>query len=123
MNIFVYGTLMRGHARADLLAGATDVTPASTHGRLYHLPYGYPALIDSPDGRVHGELVVMPDLDGRLETLDDYEGDLYRRVRREVRCERRGAVEAWCYVVDRDHEAVLVADGAVFLANGRWEAS
>ena len=98
-----------------------EVLDASTHGRLFHLRYGYPALIDTPDGRVFGELIVLPDLEGRLEALDDYEGDLYRRVRRAVQTEARGDVEAWCYVVDRDHEATLVADGAVFLPNGRWE--
>lgn len=117
--LFVYGTLMRGEARADLLVGAKGHRPAITHGRLYHLPYGYPAIVDVEDGEVHGELVTFDDLDALLPALDAYEGDLYRRVAREVRVDDSIA-QAWCYVLDSDLEAVLVAQGAQRVPSGRW---
>ncbi len=118
-RLFVYGTLMRGEVRADLLADARDVRAASTHGRLYHLPFGYPAIVDAEDGEVHGELVTFDDLEARLPALDDYEGDEYRRVVRSIRVE--GAVTtAWCYVVDPAFEADLVAQGARRVRSGQW---
>lgn len=115
-RLFVYGTLMRGQVRADLLDGAPAL-PATTHGRLYHLPAGYPALVDVREGVVHGELVTIDP--AILTALDDYEGDEYRRVVRTVRSEA-GAQEAWCYVVRADDEAAWVARGAVYVASGRW---
>lgn len=117
-RLFVYGTLMTGEVRADLLGRATKVVSATTSGRLYHLRYGYPALIDVDDGEVEGELVVVPDLEDRLVELDDYEGELYRRVVRAVRT-AEGITQAWCFVVDERAEAGLVADGALRV-RGRW---
>ena len=62
-SLFVYGSLMVGqpnhrHYRADALT----MEPAVTIGRLYHLPMGYRAMIDVPDGRVFGEAMTFPDL-------------------------------------------------------------
>jgi gamma-glutamylcyclotransferase (GGCT)/AIG2-like uncharacterized protein YtfP len=119
-RLFVYGTLMSGQERAEMLGGVSSVVAASTFGRLYHLRYGYPALIDVEDGRAHGELVTVEDLEARLSALDAYEGDLYRRVRRTVALDGDETAEAWCYVVDVREEPRLVADGAIRVWDGRW---
>ena len=45
ITCFVYGTLRRGHANhARFCRNAIDIRPATTWGRLYRLPAGYPAL-------------------------------------------------------------------------------
>ena len=59
-TIFCYGTLMRGqinHAR--YCADALTIEPAVTTGRLYHLPMGYPAMIEADDGQVFGQAMTF----------------------------------------------------------------
>lgn len=48
LRLFVYGTLKRGFHNHRLCAQATDIQPAWTWGRLWHLRAGYPAL-EVPD--------------------------------------------------------------------------
>lgn len=74
-NIFVYGTLLKGESNHDRFCGdALTIEPAVTTGRLYHLPYGFPAMFDAPDGQVFGELMTFPDIEITLERLDRLEG-------------------------------------------------
>ncbi len=45
ITLFVYGTLKRGYWNHDRFCrNAIDIHPATTWGRLYQLPAGYPAL-------------------------------------------------------------------------------
>jgi gamma-glutamylcyclotransferase (GGCT)/AIG2-like uncharacterized protein YtfP len=45
-RLFVYGTLKRGHGNhARYCRGVLTIEPASTIGRLYSLPQGYPMLL------------------------------------------------------------------------------
>ena len=45
ITLFVYGTLKRGYWNHDRFChNAIDIQPATTLGRLYELPAGYPAL-------------------------------------------------------------------------------
>ncbi len=56
LRIFVYGTLKRGYWNHDRFCSrAISIEPATTWGRLYHLPAGFPAL-EIPSGRIlaHG---------------------------------------------------------------------
>jgi gamma-glutamylcyclotransferase (GGCT)/AIG2-like uncharacterized protein YtfP len=56
LRIFVYGTLKRGYWNHDRFCSqAVSIEPATTWGRLYHLPAGFPAL-EIPDSRIlaHG---------------------------------------------------------------------
>lgn len=99
--VFVYGTLMRGQPAEGYLAGLKR-WPATTTGRLYRAPAGYPALVPEAGGPlVQGEVIR---LDGphRLPVLDLYEGvpeGLYRRARIDVRSMDRPG-QAWAWVVD-----------------------
>ena len=48
-RLFVYGTLKRGHGNhARYSRGVLTIEPASTIGRLYSLPQGYPMLVLPP---------------------------------------------------------------------------
>lgn len=126
--LFVYGTLMTGRPAHGLLSRwVRAARPASTSGRLFQMPPGYPALVDAPEaGPVHGELL---ELDPALPwaRLDEYEGhdpadpagSLYLREAREV-VTAEGLVRAWCYSMRAGSEARLRAEGARFLPNGRW---
>lgn len=52
LSVFVYGTLRRGERYHDrLCSGAVEIRDATTPGRLYDLPYGFPGL-RVPDGNV-----------------------------------------------------------------------
>ena len=107
-TLFVYGTLMRGEANhARFCADALTIEPAVTIGRLYHLPMGFPAMIEADDGQVFGEAMTFVDLCAKLRTLDVLEG--YRPDRPEQsmylrrRCiisiiEADPLVPAFCYV-------------------------
>jgi gamma-glutamylcyclotransferase (GGCT)/AIG2-like uncharacterized protein YtfP len=80
VRLFVYGTLKRGFAREDLMAGAVFEGNATTQrGYALHDLGAYPALVSAAEGTVLGELYWVEAQ--HLEELDRYEGcpDLYRR--------------------------------------------
>jgi gamma-glutamylcyclotransferase (GGCT)/AIG2-like uncharacterized protein YtfP len=53
LSIFVYGTLKRGERNHDrFCAGAVGIDAATTPGRLYELPFGFPGL-RVPEGNIH----------------------------------------------------------------------
>ena len=63
LTLFVYGTLKRGHSNHDRFCrGVLDVREATARGRLYDLPFGFPAL-------------VVPKEDVRAEGRSDYSAD------------------------------------------------
>jgi gamma-glutamylcyclotransferase (GGCT)/AIG2-like uncharacterized protein YtfP len=82
-KLFVYGTLLRGLSRSQMLRGSRFLGPALLPGRLFDLG-GYPGLL-AGQGLVVGEihLVDAPTLQhiDRIEDFDarDPEGSLYRR--------------------------------------------
>ena len=123
--VFVYGTLLEGasnHAR--FCSDALTIEPAITTGRLYHLPQGYPAMIEADDAQVHGEAITFPDLPAKLSALDILEGyrpddpehSLYlRRVRPVTLCNSRLTVPAYCYIWRGQLPA-----GSQLVPSGRW---
>ena len=106
-NLFVYGTLMRGFANHDKYLGpwVKAVLPARIRGELYHLPEGYPALLEGSRA-VRGELIVVPGLDRIINAIDDLEdyygpeGDsVYRREVMAVEVMETGnLVDAFVYI-------------------------
>lgn len=105
LNVFVYGTLKRGQRNHERFCrGVLTVREATVRGRLYDLPYGYPAVVvpeedmraigtrdyladterqkhassgtqaSSEWGIVHGELFIFDDPEERLPRLDGLEG-------------------------------------------------
>jgi len=124
MRLFVYGTLMSGMSNHHYLKGrVADLQQARARGLLYHLPYGYPAMVEG-DGVVTGELVTLIDpaeILADLDELEDYHGpgnpgNEYERVNRPVELMNgRMVTEAWVYLYCRGEEAArigrLVKDG------------
>jgi gamma-glutamylcyclotransferase (GGCT)/AIG2-like uncharacterized protein YtfP len=78
MHFFVYGTLMKDLKNHDYIA--KDILTreeAWIPGTLYHLEYGYPALILDGNGKVKGEWVQVRNGDEivrKLDALEDYYG-------------------------------------------------
>jgi gamma-glutamylcyclotransferase (GGCT)/AIG2-like uncharacterized protein YtfP len=73
IKVFVYGTLRKGEANAQLLKGATCIAEQCwTDGDLYDTGYGYPAMKQTPNSRLFGELYTVTEED--LKRLDQLEG-------------------------------------------------
>ena len=129
--LFVYGTLLQGEAAHHHVSHARAIVPARARGRLYHLPQGYPALVDARDGpHVDGELCRFDHIGPVLDALDEFEGyrphapelSDYLRVERpiEVLDPTTTFVTAWCYVVPRAREPALLDAGALLITAPRW---
>lgn len=76
LHLFAYGTLKTGYAPHAQLCQPWlhSHQPALAHGRLYHLPMGYPAMT-AEEGWVRGELLVLMNPPATvLACLDDFEG-------------------------------------------------
>jgi gamma-glutamylcyclotransferase (GGCT)/AIG2-like uncharacterized protein YtfP len=126
-NLFVYGTLMRGSSNYDkyLAPWVKAVLPACIKGELYHLPEGYPALLEG-GGTVRGELIAVPYLGriiGNIDVLEDYygpEGDnVYRREVMPVELmETRNMVDAFVYIFcDRTY----ALEKGIYVDHGSWK--
>lgn len=102
-RLFVYGSLMRGQPQ-DGLVTAFPATAATSRGRLYLVPAGYPVLVPDPEGpAIAGELLELS-TPAIFRVLDLYEGvneGLYRRETVRVRCRGRD-LEAQAYVLSAD---------------------
>jgi len=127
-NLFVYGTLMRGRPAHGLLAPwVVQAQPGTCVGHLYRMPAGYPAMVESHDGRVHGEVLSLrPELP--WAKIDEYEGfdpanpqgSLYVRSQRRIELRPQGHVEAHCYLLVSGTLQTHIAQGAFRLTDGRW---
>ena len=125
-TLFAYGTLMRGQRNHARFCGdALSIGPASTTGRLYDLPAGFPAMVEG-EGTVYGEAMTFPDTEATLSDLDVLEGyqpdqpgrSLYlRRVQPVTLLTSGTIVPAYCYL----WHGPLPPD-ALFLPSGRWQA-
>lgn len=127
-QLFVYGTLMRGRPAHGLLAPwVVNAQLGTCTGHLYHMPAGYPALVDSDEGRVHGEVLsLQPELPwGKIDDYEGYdaadpEGSLYLRTGRLIQLGPEQHVEAHCYVLVQRALQAHIAQGAFRLEGGRW---
>lgn len=121
LPLFVYGTLLRGESRHDLVAvAAEEIQEAVMPGARLHDLGAFPML--SPGlGRVQGELIwLRPETYAlTLATLDQVEGvdsGLFQRVRRPVLLTGCGPLlDAWVYI---GNEAI--ATNYPVVASGDW---
>ncbi|NLU26868.1 MAG: gamma-glutamylcyclotransferase [Hungateiclostridium thermocellum] len=123
-KVFVYGTLMKGfwNHKRYLEGKISRVTPAKTHGLLYHLPEGYPALLEG-DGIVFGEIMEPVDKN-LLKSLDRLEGyserrrnNLYVRAKKKVFTENGEELVCWIYIYTDEKYA---KENGVQVTDGDW---
>lgn len=112
LPVFVYGTLRRNEENYHLLLGAQCIAQQSwTKGILYDTGEGFPALKESKQGKVYGELYIVDDpLLQQLDLLEDYHGpgnkNVYNRIVRDVYTDT-GVFEAYVYTINLHHKSML----------------
>lgn len=107
MKVFVYGTLRKGEANAQLLSDASCTAEQCwTEGTLYDTGFGYPAMKPSASNRTFGELYEVNE--SELIHLDQLEGyseggknNLYERIEQKVYTDK-GETMAYLYVAGRE---------------------
>jgi len=120
---------MKGMRLHDRYCGdALTIEATATTGRLYHLPYGFPAMFDAPDGIVHGEVMTFPDINDTLRALDCLEGynpggrSHYLRIKKPVTIISTGKTEiAWCYAYPENRLEEIEHIGE-FIPGGCWRS-
>jgi len=107
---------------------ALTIEPAVTTGWLYHLPYGFPAMFDAPDGQVFGEVMTFPDIEKTLEALDNLEGYHpagrchYLRITKQITLLGDGrTVSAWVYMYPEIRLREIQRIGT-FIHHGCWRS-
>ena len=100
-QLFVYGSLLRGEERDGLVAHLSH-RPATTKGKLWRAPAGYPAL--ELDHRAEASKCEVLTLESPaiLTVLDMYEGvreGLYDRIKVTIQTPH-GEEQAWAYVMN-----------------------
>lgn len=123
-RVFVYGTLLksfRNHERY-LKGRIHRITPGKTHGLLYHLPEGYPALIKGNE-IIRGEIVEPVD-EELLKSLDWLEGfdegrrnNLYERYVRKVFTDEGEEMNCWIYFYTNEKYA---RENGIPVPGGDW---
>lgn len=115
-RLFVYGTLRHGQAAHARLASAiARRVKAWTRGEIYAFPNDYPGLTDGA-GLVQGEVVWLTDVPAMLRSLDEYEGEAFARVIRQVTLETGEEIRTWIYQLS-DARSI---DNAVKIDDGDW---
>lgn len=130
-EVFVYGTLLPGQVNYEHIASLVSGSSAArTRGRLFHLPYGYPAMQATGAGWVRGELLSFKvPVEEALEVCDEIEGympedeeaSLFIRVVRPVEPKSSQARKAWCYCLSPEWEKALLKIGRE-IDDGDWLA-
>ena len=102
-QLFVYGSLAPGRSHHHLLSKLRGRwQPATVRGQLYPqgrwATRGWPAMKPDPHGAViNGWLLTSPDLARHWQTLDNYEGPFYRRIKCPVQLADGRIRRAWLY--------------------------
>ena len=123
-RVFVYGTLMKGFCnyKRYLEGRVSRITSGRTHGLLYHLPEGYPALLEGNE-TIEGEIMepVDEDLLKTLDWLEDYaesrSNNLYVREVRNILTESGEELPCWIYIYADEKYA---KENGILVPNGNW---
>lgn len=127
--IFVYDTLMRGMPNHHLLQEhMVQCLKATIKGKLYHLPKGYPIIIEGGYWNVHGEAIKIHENSSLLGMLDELEGyfgpgnpdNKYERVEKEVHLpDMAWKVSAIVYVCPEEKRNEIIKTG-LLVNGGDW---
>jgi len=123
-KVFVYGTLMKNFCnyKRYIEGRISRITPGKTYGLLYHLPEGYPALLEGNE-IVEGEIIEPVDerLLKSLDRLEDYvegrSGNLYERKIKEILTEDGEKVTCWIYIYTDERYA---KESGILIPDGNW---
>ncbi len=128
--VFVYGTLMRGMLNHDLIKDyMLQCLKATSTGRLFHLPEGYPMLVDDERKIVYGEAVKIYDDTSALSILDELEAffgpghtdNLYERVERDIQLpDLAWKVRALIYICP-EHRKEQIFQTGTLVTHGDWK--
>ncbi|WP_257984437.1 gamma-glutamylcyclotransferase family protein [Neobacillus cucumis] len=108
----MYGTLRKNETNHFLLKEATLIAPqAWTNGRLFDTGLGYPALKESINDKVYGEIYLISEEQlHRLDELEDYRpndrNNLYNRKKQVVFYDT-GKIETYLYFIAEHQETLL----------------
>ena len=124
-RVFVYGTLMRNFSnhKRYLEGRINRITSGKTHGLLYHLPEGYPALLPG-EGTVEGEIIEPVDekLLRSLDWLEDYDerrsSNLYIREIKDIFTEDGKELPCWVYIYADEKYA---KENGFLVLDGNWK--
>jgi gamma-glutamylcyclotransferase (GGCT)/AIG2-like uncharacterized protein YtfP len=127
IRVFVYGTLKPGESNFDRYCAArvVEMQAAIVYGRLYDLPFGYPAMTAGTDC-VYGYLLSFddPKILLNLDELEDYQPDRsddeneYIREKIETFSpERQPLGLAWVYRMTPEMAERL---NGILLPHGQW---
>lgn len=122
MLVMVYGTLMKDLQNHNLMTNARFVGNAKMQGQLYHLPYGYPALV-SGNGWIRGEIYeIDKQILEQLDILEEYEpeGDsnLYNRTQTQAILDSGEEIEVNIYFYRNQDEARKIG---MLVQHGDWK--
>ncbi|GAB2800059.1 gamma-glutamylcyclotransferase [Rhabdobacter roseus] len=123
--LFVYGTLMRGHANPfaqRLRQYATFVGLGTFPGVLYRIEW-YPGAVYQPGapGRVQGEIFelheparLLPELDAYEDVQEDPARSLYLRREVPVQVPDGRVLRCWTYLYNQPTDALLRIESGLF---------
>lgn len=126
LQVFVYGTLKPGYGnyRRYCEARINFSQSAYTHGYLYDLPFGYPAMVVG-EGKVFGCLLGFPDTSPLkdLDYLEDYSPDspspwgYTRHLVPVYSLDEKYLTQAWAYFMTQQQ---IDKCGGKLLVSGSW---
>jgi gamma-glutamylcyclotransferase (GGCT)/AIG2-like uncharacterized protein YtfP len=129
VQVFVYGTLKPGEINYQKYCAGKVVAAqrATTLGKLFALPMGYPAMTKGEEV-IHGYLLsfASPEVLAVLDELEDYHptrpmsANLYNRQQVEV-YNRLGLSLDWAWVYVMNPQLVNQLQG-IFLPDGWWSS-
>jgi gamma-glutamylcyclotransferase (GGCT)/AIG2-like uncharacterized protein YtfP len=149
LTMFFYGTLKRGQSNHDRFCqGAVRIEPATTLGRLYELPFGFPGLcVNQHDVRAIGTTNYLTDAEKQREAPPDspapgwdvVHGELFTFEDPETRLIAFDALEGYTPGENSLYQRVLIPvqsrgehllawvyelkrPAGVYLPGGRWPA-
>ena len=105
-RLFVYGTLRPGHPNEHILAAVGGTfEPATVRGHLHRKGWGaamgYAAIELNENGdEVEGDVFTSENLAAHWQSLDDFEGDSYKRVLTTVTLKNGTTLDAHIYTLN-----------------------
>lgn len=102
-HLFVYGTLIPGRENDFILSNLSGTWQKATIKGFFdkngwNKTQGYPAVIlDNKGNTIDGYLFSSDELSSNWQMIDDFESDLYQRVKTNVYVENNQQVVAYIY--------------------------